>query len=741
MNKRYPAFLIFFVLLFVALSPAQTAPKTEQKSPRQAGKETAAQVEKKTPAAAAAKPWKQIPIPPLPKFSPAQPKRIQFANGMVIFLQEDHELPLIDAVALIRGGARLEPASKVGLVDIYGDVWRTGGTKTRTGDQLDDFLEARAAKVETNGNIDSTTISLNCLKQDFDDVFAAFLDVLNNPEFREEKIDIAKKQMNTLISRRNDDIGQVARRETAFLGYGKNNPYARIAEYSTVAAVTREDLLAWHQRYVHPNNMIFGIVGDFDSTAMEARLRKAFDSWQKGPQAEPPHITPDPAKPGLYFAQKDDVNQSAIRMVTLGIEKNNPDYFAVVVLNEVFGGGSFSSRLMKNIRTTQGLAYSVSGGIGSGYDHPGLFRIAMGTKIENTSKAIKSLNDQIEGIIKSPATEDELKLAKDSILNSFIFNFDSPDKVLRERMAYEYYGYPADFLEQFRAGIEKVTTADVTRVAHKYVHPGQFATLVVGTAEAGKQLETLGPVAKLDINIPVPGQSEASAKAASSNLEGKALIAKVVESVGGAEKIAAVKSVKTNSIRTMSTPQGDMEMKGATTIVLPDKVHQSLSTQMGEVTVVVTPAAAFMNMGGQVQDMPSSQKPEAINSIKRNIISVAQHADDPKYSFAVTGNQKIGNVDARVLDINADGQPLKWFVDPQTGHVLRAVYPTVGPQGPAEVNTDYSDWKTTDGLTIPMAQTSTRNGQPFLSEKTESIQINPQIDPKLFDKPAGAPAS
>src|ERR1700728_5007130 len=144
--------------------------------------------------AAQTAPWKQIPIPPLPAFKPQQPKRIELANGMVIFLQEDHELPLIDGTARIRGGSVNEPASKVGLVDIYGEVWRTGGTKTQTGDQLDDLLEVRAAKVETGGGPDSPTISFSCLKGDLDDVFKAFTDVLQNPEFRADKLDLAQKQ-------------------------------------------------------------------------------------------------------------------------------------------------------------------------------------------------------------------------------------------------------------------------------------------------------------------------------------------------------------------------------------------------------------------------------------------------------------------------------------------------------------------------------------------------------------------
>src|SRR6202521_2158402 len=154
--------------------------------------------------------WKQIPIPPLPAFRPQQPKRIQLSNGMVIFLQEDHELPLIDATARIRGGSSSEPAAKVGLGQLFGEVWRTGGTKTQTGDQLDDFLEARAAKVEAGGDPDSTTLTLSCLKGDFDDVFKVFNDLLQNPEFRPDKLDLAQKQADDAISRRNDQIGAIA---------------------------------------------------------------------------------------------------------------------------------------------------------------------------------------------------------------------------------------------------------------------------------------------------------------------------------------------------------------------------------------------------------------------------------------------------------------------------------------------------------------------------------------------------
>jgi len=491
---------LFVCTLAFGQAPQTAPPKSQATRPPTGAKKS--QPGTGGPAAS----WKKIPIPKLAEFHPQEPRRIQLANGMIIFLQEDHELPIVGGTMRIRGGSIQEPASKVGLVDAYGAVWRTGGTTKHTGDELDDFLETRAAKVETGGGGDSTTIGFNCLKDKLDEVFPIFLELLREPAFREDKLDLTKKLMNTDIARRNDDVGDIAGREAVRLALGRDNPYARIPEYSTVAAITRDDLVKWHQTFVHPNNIIFGVYGDFDSAAMEQRLHQAFDSWARAEVPPKPQIEFQEPKPGLYFIEKDDVTQSEIRMVALGIQRNNPDYFNVDVMNEVLGGG-FASRLFKTIRTEKGLAYSVGGGIGSSFSHPGMARIGMGTKTPSTVDAIQALYAELNAVLSTqPITAEEVREAKDSILNRFIFNFDSKDKVLGERMLYEFYGYPADFLQQYRAGIEKTTAADANRVAKKYIHPQQFAVLVVGNqAEFGKPLSSLGPVTDIDISIPGSG--------------------------------------------------------------------------------------------------------------------------------------------------------------------------------------------------------------------------------------------
>ena len=455
-----------------------------------------------TPSTAPATSWQKVPIPPLHQFKPQEPRRVELPNGMIIFLQEDHELPLIDGTIRIRGGSREEAADKVGMISLYADVWRTGGTKSKTGDQLDDFLEAHAARVEASDSADSTFLSWSALKENYDQVFPVVLDLLENPEFRQDKIDLAKQQFFSLISRRNDDLDDIAVRESTKLAYGADSPYARTAEYDTVNAITREDFLQWHKRTIAPNNMILGIAGDFDSAAMEQKLRQAFGGMAKGEPFVPAKIIFNNPKAGIYFVEKNDVNQSSIEMVDLGIDRRNPDYYAIEVMNELFGGG-FSSRLFVNIRTKQGLAYSVGGGVGTAFDHAGITRFAMGTKSATTAAGIDALRKEMDKLITGTVQPLEMKKAKDAILNSFIFEFDSKQKVLAERMRYEFYGFPPDFLEQFRAGIEKVTPADVDRVARKYLHPEKMAVLVVGNPkDFDRQLSTFGKVNTVDITIP-----------------------------------------------------------------------------------------------------------------------------------------------------------------------------------------------------------------------------------------------
>ena len=460
-----------------------------------------------------ANPWEQIPIPKLHDFKPQQPRRIELKNGIVLFLQEDHELPFVSGSVLIPGGSRDEDPAKTGLVELYGEAWRTSGTAKMDGDALDDLLEAKAAHIETGGDVDSTAVSWDSLKGDSDQVFTLALDLLLHPKFNAEKLQLAQQQAATGIVRRNDDEEEIANREAAKLVYGPNSPYTRQPELATIGAVTVADLKAWHDRTIS-GTLIVSVSGDFDPAAMEAKLRAAFEALPLATPAPARHDAFAGPKPGLSFIGKEDVNQSNVQIVGLGTDRRNPDVPAIAMMNEILGGG-FASRLFQKVRTELGLAYSVGGGLSFGYDHPATFHVVVLTKSASTVDATKAALAEIDGLNTRPFTQVELDRAKDNILNSFLFRYDTREKVLAESVRLEFYGYPADYLETYKAALEKVTLADLDRVAKKYIHPDKLAVLVVGNGpEIKPPLEDLklGPPQPIDITIPMPGPPNGEGK-------------------------------------------------------------------------------------------------------------------------------------------------------------------------------------------------------------------------------------
>ena len=358
------------------------------------------------------KPWEKIPIPKLHEFNPHQPKRIELKNGIVLFLQEDHELPFVSGSVLIPGGSRDVAPAKAGLISLYSQAWRTSGTAKIDGDALDDLLEAKAAHIETEGDEDSTALSWDSLKGDADQVFALAMDLLLHPKFNAEKLQLAQQQDATGIVRRNDDESGIAEREGEKLVYGVNSPYTRQPELATIGAVTLDDLQRWHDRTIG-GKIIVGVSGDFDPAVMEAKLRAAFEGF--------PPVKAEPArhdefagpKAGVYFIDKQDVNQSNVEILGIGIDRHNPDVPAIAVMNQILGGG-FASRLFQKVRTELGLAYAVGGGISFAYDHPGTFGVEVLTKSASTVEATKAAFTEIASLTSRPFTQEELDRGKDN---------------------------------------------------------------------------------------------------------------------------------------------------------------------------------------------------------------------------------------------------------------------------------------------------------------------------------------
>jgi hypothetical protein len=479
------------------------------------------------------------------------------------------------------------------------------------------------------------------------------------------------------------------------------------------------------------------VTGVFAAAQLRGRIEKAFGSWARGGQPKPPVPAVDRAvrRAGIYAITKSDMQQSWVLMGALGGRRDDPDYYALQVMNEVLGGG-FSSRLFSNVRSAQGLAYAVFSGWNAEWDRPGTFFAGGSSKPETTVKIYQSMLKEVEQIARAGITDDELARAKDSILKGFAFEFDSTDKVIARLMNYEYYGYPKDYLQQYHARINKVTKEDVARVASTYLKPGEFAVLFAGKGEYEAPLASLGAVTPIDITIPAPRQKALAAATSESLAEGKRLLGLARQAMGG-KALLAVKDVALIGDAAVETPQGPMSLKIETKASLAGKLLQKMQSPMGEMTIGFDGQAAWMGAGGQVQDLPASQKGEFEASLRRDSIALLQRFDDAGLTIQSLGTT---DFDGRQLDCVAVSEPTSGFqttlfLDPSTHLIVgkRFVASVMGP--PAETEEIYSDYRDVAGVKMPFKSVTRQGGKLRLTLTASDVRINPGVPDSAYKKP------
>lgn len=427
-------------------------------------------------------------------------ERVVLECGMPVYLLRDPELPIINMTAMIRTGSVYEPDNQTGLASLTGAVMRSGGAGGVLPEEIDDQLEFMASTVESSIGSDMGSVSLTSLSKNFMPTLKIFADVLLRPDFSEKRVDLARKHLIEGLRRQNDDPKEIAGREinrAIFAGH----PLGRVPTYETVSSITRSDMQEFHRRFYRPDNMILAVAGDFERTELLRELNRLF-----GPRiSQAPLRLPDIAQPRPEFRPeiiygKKDVNQTVIRMGHLGITKDSPDLYAIRILDYILGG-SFTSRLTMEIRTNQGLAYNVGSHFDIGRRFTGAFVAETETKAESTVKAITLMKDIITGITKEPVTEQELKNAKEYIINSFMFGFTSPASVVTQRARLEFYGYAPDYLDSYRDNIARVTREEVLAAARRHLKPDAFKLVVVGdSARFDKPLSGFGTVRELDLS-------------------------------------------------------------------------------------------------------------------------------------------------------------------------------------------------------------------------------------------------
>jgi len=672
--------------------------------------------------------YKDLKFAPLPPLKVPDPTEITLPNGMKVLLLEDHELPLVSGAALIRTGNLFDPPAKKGLAGLTGEVLRSGGTTTRSGDQLDQDLENVAASIESQIGESSGTLSFSCLKENTDQVLALFRDLLTSPEFRQDKVDLAKTQTRSEISRRNDDPDGIAQREFADLVYGRNTPYGWMIEYADIDNIQRQDLVDFYRRYYFPANVTLEILGDFSTADLRNKLEQLFGGW-KNPQPPVPAFpkVEEQAHPGVYLATKEDTTQTFFYVGELGGQLRDKDYAALEVASEILGGG-FSSRLFRSVRTKHGWAYNISSSWAANFDHPGMFYVSGSTQSAHTVDTLKAIDEELARIRTNEVTDEELQSAKDTVLNGFVFNFDRPSKTLNRLMTYEYYGYPKDFIFGYQKAIAAVTKADVLRVAREHFQPKNLSYVLVGNPkDFGTPLASLGmPVQPIDLTIPEP-KKEAAKATPESIAKGKALLGRVQQALGGADKLASVKDLEMHADLEVFTPGASMKVKQTNSYIAPSIVRQDNELPFLKQSVYSDGTSGWLAGMQGIQNLPPPVLKQIQGEAFRQIVSLALSDRD--------ADRTVSQVSEGVLEISSkDGEDVRLTVDDKTGLPAKLGYQQSRAEGGTAVEEIFSDWRDVDGIRLPFQWSVMQSGKKFAGATVQDYKINSGLTAEVLGK-------
>lgn len=703
-------------------------------------------------------------VPPgiklIPTMPPAQPGALfQFphadtrtlANGLRVFVVTDHRLPAVAIrLVLMSAGTIHDPKGMPGIASMTASML-TQGTETRSAQQFAQAIDFVGGEVSAQADDDSTSAIAVVVSRDTDLGVDLLSDAVLHPAFSQDELERQRQQTLSGLRVEYSDAGYLASAVFDRTVYG-DSPYGLPGDGTpdTVAKITRDDLMKFHDSNYAPNESLLAFSGDITPERAFALAEKFFGSWQKKDVATE-QISAPPAAHGLHFIviDKPDAVQTQIRVGKPGIRRDNPDYIPLLVTNRIFGGG-YNSRLNTEVRIKKGLTY----GANSSFDanrFAGEFVAGTYTRTAATAEATKLVVDLIAKMSTGDVAPSELKFAQDYLSGVYPIQSETAGDIATRVLAAAEYGLPADYNQTYQQRILGVADSEVKEMAMRYFDPRDLDVVLVGNASQflsaikadfpDAQWEEI-PFNELDLLSPdlrehAPAAVSIPAPTPESLSHGNEILTEAARAAGG-DLLRTVSTLEFTEKANIYTPQGAMPITVKWQIAYPDKSHAQITLPMGGVSQVTDGKIAWRQTPQGTQDAP----PEALGEYERGINlfggwGLYRQVMAGQVQAQYLGQEGVDGKKADTVNWLASFGTIKLYFDSASHLLIEAKYQAQGD----ETDQRWSDFRDVNGLQFPYQSVTYRAGQKFTDSTVQEIQVNPQLDPSLFVKPAAGAAA
>jgi zinc protease len=684
-------------------------------------------------------------------------------NGLRVIAVSHHEQPVVSIRLLIGAGSALDPKGKTGLAHLTAALLDQG-TTTMSANELNDAVDFIGGGTNAGAGTDLSFVNMLVMKDSFDHGLKMLSDMARHPAFAPEEIARQRQQLVSSLQVSFEDPDFIANAVFDRLVYGFH-PYGlpQSGTPETLASISRDDLMAFHQKYFVPNNGILAIVGDISAEDAFAAVRRVFGDWERRDVSAPVYIDPPTPTRRVVIVNKPDSVQTEVRVGNIGIPRNHPDYMAVNLAIRILGGEG-SNRLHQVLRTARGLTYGAQANFDT-FKESGDFEAETNTRTAATGEVLRLIVDEFWRLQSERVSERELSDAKAYLTGSFPLTIETPDAIATQIVNVLFYGLPVGELQTFRERVNVVTVADIQRVAKLYLKPDRLSVVLVGNAgEFTTQLQGTSfadfetvDVQNLDLTALDFKRSERRAsdagvarpnsaanqlayaqQSAVGQNPARALLDRVINAMGGLSALRGVKTVVARQTVTSPTPGGPTTVETTSYIQYPDKFRVEANTPAGVLASGYDGVSAWTRDPSGVRNAPPEAAAEARANLERDVIRMLLDAHDDKLGFRVLTD--VLRADGRLQHVleftGADQNPVVLNVDAETFKVTKQSY-AAGAGGQALVEETFSDYRAVDGVQMPFAA-ERRAGPPtmplIIRRRVTDLQINRPLDPSLFTR-------